>query len=334
MKVALLHGPRDLRIEDEPDLEGRPGPGEVDVRTLATALSAGTELAVYTARFGVPFYGWPWGFPTELGYLNVGRVVAVGAGVEAVAPGTIVFALQRHRQAYRLRAGDFFVAVPAGLAPELAAFSYLLNLGLHALRRGGLVPGERVAVVGLGAIGLGAVALAHAFGAPVLAVDPVPERRALAEAVGADRALDPTAGDFTAGAAAFGGEPGIDLVVEAAGTWPALQTAAELVRPEGRIAIVALHPGPAEFNPVGELFYRKQLTLVSTAHVPRQDYPPERVRFTLRRNLADIFAGLLSGRVRYGPAITHRIHYTELPAMFERLASGDRTVGGVAVRWE
>jgi threonine dehydrogenase-like Zn-dependent dehydrogenase len=191
-----------------------------------------------------------------------------------------------------------------------------------------------VAVVGLGPIGLGAVAMARTFGSPVAAIDPVPERRELARRVGADAALDPTREDFAAAAAAFGGEAGIDLVVETASTWSAVRTASEVVRPEGRISIVALHPGEAEYNPIGEHFYRKQLALISTSFAPLEDYPSNRVRFTLRRNCADILDGLAAGRISYAPAVTDRIHFSELPATFERLANGDRTIGAVAVDWE
>ena len=58
------------------------------------------------------------------------------------------------------------------------------------------------------------------------------------------------------------------------------------------------------------------------------------MRFTLRRNTEYIFAGLADGTIGYAPAITHQIHFSELPATFERLADGDRTMGAVAVHWE
>lgn len=334
MKVAILHGPRDLRLDDEPDLPAELEPRQIRLRTLVTGLSAGTELSVYTQRFGDAFYGWNKTLPTELGYLNVGRVVAVGPEVTDVRPGEVIYTRKRHRQEYVISEGELFWRVPDGLQPEVAVFAYLLNLGLHALRRGGLVPGERVAVVGLGPIGLAALAMARTLGSPVAGVDPVLERRELARRLGAGAVLDPTAEGFADAVAAFGGEAGVDLVVETASTWSAVRTASEVVRQEGRISIVALHPGAAEYNPIGEHFYRKQLALISTSFTPLEDYPPHRVRFTLRRNCADILEGLADGRISYAPAVTHQIHFSELPAIFERLANGDRTMGAVAVHWE
>lgn len=334
MKVAILHGPGDLRIEDERDLSHALGSQQMLVRTLMTGLSAGTELAVYLGRFGVPFYGWSHPFPTELGYLNVGRIVAVGTEVTSVQPGDVVYTLNKHCQEYVISRDELYWKVPDGLQPDIAVFTYLISLGLHSLRRGTLAPGERVAVVGLGPIGLGAVAMAKTFGSPVVAIDPVPERRVLALKLGADAALDPTAEGFATAILELGGEIGIDLAVEAAGTGSAVHTACEVVRPEGRVSIVALHPGDAEYNPLGELFYRKQLSLVSTSYVPREDYPPARVRFTLRRNCDFILDSLATGIIRYAPAVTHRICFSELPATFKRLAEGDRTMGAIAVHWE
>jgi threonine dehydrogenase-like Zn-dependent dehydrogenase len=334
MKVAILRAPHDLRIEEEPDLSPDVEPTQILVRTIVTGLSAGTELSVYTGRYGPDFYGWIQACPTELGYLGVGRVAAVGAEVSSVQPGDVIYTLTRHRQEYLISEMDLFWKVPDGLPPEIAVFAYLINLGLHSLRRGGLVPGERVAVVGLGPIGLATIAMARTLGAPAIAVDPEPVRRDLALRLGAAVALDPRDGGFLAEIAALGGDEGIDLAVETAGTWPAIRTSTEIVRQEGRISIIALHPGPAEFNPLGELFYRKQLSLISTSLTPREDYPPERVRFTLRRNCRYILDALAAGRIDYGPAVTHQIPYTDLPEMFERLAEGDRTMGTVAIRWD
>lgn len=321
-------------IETEPDLSTNLEAGQILVRTIVSGMSAGTELSVYSGRYGPGFYGWNTPYPTELGYLSVGRVVAVGYGVNSVQQGDVIFAQKRHRQEFLTSEAELFWKVPRGLSPDVAVFTYLINLAMHSLRRGGLVPGERVAIVGLGPIGLGGVAISKTFGSPVVAIDPVPERRALALKLGADAALDPTAATFSDDVAAWAGEAGIDLAMETASTWPAIRTCSEIVRQEGRISIIALHPDNVEYNPIGELFYRKQLSLISTSYTPRDDALPERTRFTLRRNCQYILDGLASGAIRYEPAITHRIHYSELPGQFERLMSGDRTMGAVAVRWD
>lgn len=338
MKVAIVHEPRNMRIEEEPDLSDSLAAKQMLVRAIVSGISAGTELSVYSGQHGPDFYGWSQPYPTELGYLGVGRIDAVGPDVTSVQPGDVIFVQKRHRQEYLVTEDDRFWKVPKGLQPEVAVFTYLINLALHALRRARLEPGETVAVVGLGPIGLGGVSIAKALGSPVIAIDPVAERRDLALKLGADAVLDPTADNFGAAIAEVSGPTGIDIAIETASTWSAIRTCTEVVRQEGRISIVALHPGDAKYNPIGELFYRKQLSLISTSFTPGwglvgEDYLPERVRFTLRRNCQFILDGLAAGTIRYAPAVTHQIHYSGLPDMFERLVEGDRSMGAIAVHW-
>jgi len=333
MDRIVLHGPSDLRIEREPEASGPPGPREIDVQTLMTALSNGTELSAYTGRYGPAFYGWPFAYPCSMGYQNLGRVVAVGRDVTDIACGDLIYSLKPHCEYHRLAPGDLYWKIPETAPLEATTFTYLIGLGLQALRRSGLVVGERVAVVGLGPIGLATVMLAHRFGSPVLGVDVAPERRTLADRIGADLTLDPTAGQFSGMGREFATASGIDLVVETAGTWPALQVAAELIRPEGRITIVALHPDSALFNPVGELFYKKLYTLISSSYPPAADYPSERVRFTLRRTCDDIIRYFSAGVLPYHCAITDSVHYTDLPSIYHRLADGDLSIAGVLIRW-
>jgi threonine dehydrogenase-like Zn-dependent dehydrogenase len=139
---------------------------------------------------------------------------------------------------------------------------------------------------------------------------------------------------FGSEAGEFGGQVGIDIIVETAGTWTAMRVASELVRAEGRIVIVALHPDPPEFNVIGDSFFRKLYTLISSSYPPPGDFPPERTRFTLRRTCDDVMDYLCGGRMSYESAITHRVHYTELPELYSRLDEGEGSIVGVIVEWE
>jgi hypothetical protein len=76
LDAVVLYGPNDVRIDDEPDLHGDVETREIQIRTIATGLSTGTELTVYSGRFGIPFYGWPWGYPSSTGYLFSAQATA------------------------------------------------------------------------------------------------------------------------------------------------------------------------------------------------------------------------------------------------------------------
>src|SRR5205823_2781965 len=129
VKIAMVHGPRDLRIDEQPDLPASPGENEVLVQTVASGLSAGTELSVYTARYGVPFLGWSHPFPCAAGYLNVGQIQAVGSAVERYKPGDTILAFKGHRSAYAVTPAEIYGVVSPNLAPTVAVFTYLINLG-------------------------------------------------------------------------------------------------------------------------------------------------------------------------------------------------------------
>ncbi len=120
--------------------------------------------------------------------------------------------------------------LPAGLSVADASLVEPVACSVHALRRAGLRTGERVAVVGAGAIGLGAAAAARWLDCPVDVAARHPAQRDAATSFGAG--LDPD-GEY-------------DVVVDAAGTSGALEACLGLVRPGGTVALVATHWEPVQ----------------------------------------------------------------------------------------
>lgn len=127
------------------------------------------------------------------------------------------------------------VRLPVGAALGDACLVEPLAVVLHGLRRARLVGGERVAVIGGGAIGLCAVAAARAAGAEVALEARHDAQRAAGEKLGASAR---PAGAY-------------DLVVDAAGTEASFAKAAELARPGGRIALVGSYWTPVQFPGFG-----------------------------------------------------------------------------------
>jgi (R,R)-butanediol dehydrogenase / meso-butanediol dehydrogenase / diacetyl reductase len=174
--------------------------------------------------------------------------------------------------------------VPDTVADDEAALAEPLAVAVRALRRGGLRSGERVAVVGAGAVGLMAVQAAAAFGAGgVAVVEPRPERRALAIRLGAGRAVPPEeAGALEA-----------DVAVECAGTASAVHTALQALRPGGRAVLLSIVTQSALIAPMDLIRGEKSL-IGSLSHVWDQDF-----REALRL--------LGRGAVQAAPLITDRI---------------------------
>lgn len=232
-----------------------PGPGEVLVRVLAAGI-CGTDRHLFKGEFPcVP--------PVTLGHEFCGEVVAAGDGV-ALAVGTRIacdpnIACGACDQCLRGRVnlcarnvaigihrdGGFagFATLPAhraldvgDLTPRHAAFAEPLACALHGLDIGAPVPGETVIVLGGGVIGLLAVQLANNAGAEVVLVTRHPDKRALAERLGAVA----TAATEAEARAQVGS--GADLVLECAGVAETVEMAPRLTRAGGRIVILGVLP--------------------------------------------------------------------------------------------
>ena len=298
--IAIAPRTPELREYEEPAL----GQNEIRIRSELASPKHGTELVAYrdepvASRPYDPAWGavmarnaegGPNRFPTPLGNMAVGVVVAVGPDVSRFQPGDRVFGHFPIRETHTV---DEHLAdrLPDGLSAEAALCLDPVVMAL-AIRDAGIALGDRVAVFGLGAIGLIAVQLARLSGAEtVIAVDPLPNRRALARDFGADIVLDPSANDGDTGLdirrttgfrsagdhqrverRLVGGyldrptqlhQLGVDVAVETSGSIAALQQAIRATRFGGTVAVISFYGQDASGLRLGEEFHINQLKLVS-----------------------------------------------------------------------
>ena len=322
---AVLHGARDLRLEDTL-LDATLAADEIYVETECSAFSTGTDLANYAGRSteipGAPSY------PRGVGYSNVGVVRHIGGSVNSLAVGQRVFSLRPHQSAYIARANELLIPVPHNVSSEQASLAYLTQLGMAALRQAQYEAGESVAVVGLGVIGLGTVGVARAMGARVTAIANSPLRAEAARSLGAHCVYLP-------------GEPDpprdIDLVVLTANPWRAYRLSVEMARYRGRVAVLGFpgrEEGAPDFNPLDpEWFYGKQLSLIGSGFAPRTDCAPGEVRFNLRRNLEYILALMANGELRLEPIITHRLPAARMREAYELAHAHSKELMAAVFDW-
>lgn len=164
-------------------------------------------------------------------------------------------------------------------------------------------PGDSVAVLGCGGLGLTAIILArHAGLTPILATDPLPYRRAAALQAGATAAVTPEEADATCVQLGLG--IGVDHVIEASGGADAQAQAAELARPGGRIAIVGTNAEGALSFP-GHVARRKGLTFLMV----------RRSRHTLARCCAIVAQPDVAAALER--IVTHRVPLHEAQRAFD-----------------
>ncbi len=254
--------------------------------------------------------------PMAPGYSSAGVIVKLGAGMEGFRVGQRVACAGSgyavHAE-YAVVPRNLLTPLPDALDFESAAFVTLGAIALHGFRLAETQIGERVAVIGLGLLGLLTIQIAAAAGCHVLGIDLDPARVALASEIGhsacsRDRA-ESTAQAFTTGR-------GFDAVFICADTKSAdpVELAGLIARDRGRVVAI----GAVGLTLPRKIYYEKELSFVnSRSYGPGRydpayeehgvDYPLSYVRWTEGRNFEAVVDLLASGRLRVKPLVTHRI---------------------------
>jgi threonine dehydrogenase-like Zn-dependent dehydrogenase len=194
------------------------------------------------------------------------------------------------------------VALPRGLDPRHAALVEPLAVAVHGLRRAGVRGGERVAIVGGGAIGLCAVAAAIAAGCRVFLAARHDRQREVGARLGAQQ---PAAGEA-------------DVTIDCAGTTESLAQCAELLRPNGLLLLLAAAWGPLALP--GFTFVAKELALTVASMYGRSAQGRD----------VDAAAALLAAKPALGELlITHRFPLEAAPEAFR--TARDRKAGAIKV---
>lgn len=327
MKAAVVRAfGKPLSIENVPVPE--PGPGEILVKVIACGVCH-TDL--HAANGDWPVKPTP---PFIPGHEVAGIVAAIGPGVTGLKQGDAVgvawlhdacracefcetgwetLCESQHNTGYSVNGGfaeyviadaAFVARLPAGV--DFAAIAPILCAGVttyKGLKETEARPGEWVAISGLGGLGHIAIQYARAMGLHVVGLDIAPDKLALAEAAGADLAIDARSPDAVDQVlkATGGGAHG---VLVTAVSPPAFGQALQLVRRRGTVSLVGLPPGDFPTSIFDVVL--KRITLRGSI-------------VGSRRDLDEAVAFALEGKVK--------AHITKAPlgdinAIFSRLAAG------------
>jgi threonine dehydrogenase-like Zn-dependent dehydrogenase len=302
MRYSQLIAPRTSEVVEAATSE--PGPGEVLVRVQASGVCA-SELHPWAD-------GWP-GYPHRFGHEPMGVIAGVGPDVMRFREGDRVTGL--FKGAYAdccLATEDILLPVPSNVGDEAALGEPLACL-VNAQRRTPVELADRVAIVGLGYMGLGLLQLLKLRGpSRIVAIDVREDARAAAQRFGADEVYDPSELPEESFLTQFGdwqSDRGFEVVVEGSGTQAGLTMAGELVRPHGVLSILGYHQGGPRQVDVG-MWNWKAIDVVN-AHVRRRADLMESMRIGLQLTA--------SGLIDLGSLVTHRYDLDEVDRAYTDL---------------
>jgi L-iditol 2-dehydrogenase len=262
MRASFLYGVRDVRIEKV--AYPSPDPGDALLKVAAVGV-CGSDVHYYKEGQIGPQA--PEG-PISMGHEFSARVAALGAGVTGLTVGQLVavepavscgqceFCLHGHpnlcpevkfpgtppidgvlRDFTVMPAENCFPVPPTMDAAE-AALLEPLGVAIHAVNLAHIDPGESVAILGAGPIGLLTAAVAKASGAnPIYMTEPLAYRRQFALDYAADAVFNPQGTDVVSAVLDLTGGRGVDVAFEAAGAEETPAQAAEVARPGGRVIV-------------------------------------------------------------------------------------------------
>lgn len=330
MHVAELYQPHTFRIVESPNPPD-PGPGEIQVRVTAVGICGSdvhnfTEGGMGDARCV---------YPMVLGHEPAGVVTGLGTGTTGwsigdtavLEPAIYCYHCEycltgRHNVCSNIRflstVGDpgFFreyvnlpqqnlLPLPQNLSPGEGTIVEPLAIILHSLNMAAVRVNETAAVFGAGPIGLLTIAALKLSGASrVWAIEPVAERRELAQSLGADAVIDPSQVDPVRQIMSDTGKRGVDVSFDCAAKDNTTNQCLYVTRNAGRVIMTGI-PGPSFISLDVNPMRRKEIPIIS---VRRSNHDSEAALQLLAADPS-----------RFSPILTHTRPLASIQPTFEQL---------------
>jgi threonine dehydrogenase-like Zn-dependent dehydrogenase len=272
-----------------------------------------------------------WNYPIPLGNMQLGEVIEVGGEVSQFSVGDRVFYSGFFESVATLPAKDAW-RFEAGMREYDALLLDPAEFALGAIRDGQFRVGDRVIVIGMGAIGLVTIQILKAAGiAHLVAVDPLESRRVSALASGAHEALNPSTDDIPMLTRAATQGTGFDGAIDFSGSRAGLQTAIRSVGYLGRIVCGAFPPPyDAGLDFGGEAHMNRPTLIFSRAcSDPNPEYP----RWSHRRIQESAVQLIREGKLHGEPVLGPFIEFDQLLTEYPKIASSPELGAKLTVRY-
>ena len=309
---------------------------ELLIDTEYTFISSGTELANYTGREPKVFQKGAWcEYPWRSGYANVGVVRDVGTDVTRAAPGDRVFTYGRHASTIRYSQDRLVAPVSEVVDPAVVAASRMAGVAMTAIVVGEIGTNPWVVVFGLGLVGNLASQMFQIHGCRVIGVDPVAERRKLAQRCGIEHTVGGDADETqTQIQEITGGELG-NITVDAVGHSSVVMQALRATANHGQLIIL----GSPRVSVQGDLTdllsetHLRWITIRGALEWCVPMYPDIGNRTSQFGKQQTIFDWMARGQLHVEPLISHRLKPEAIKQAYDGLLNEPNVYTGVVLDW-
>lgn len=267
--------------------------------------------------------------PMPMGYSGVGKVIACGRGVTEVEVGDkVAMAGQAYHSEVNRVNKNLIVKIPNELTDfRQGALCALGGIALQGIHQANVVPGETVAVIGLGLVGHITARILNAYGCDVIGYDVVDKSLPATNLKAFVNSNDENAEDITKSLTKGRGVDKV-IITAAANSNAPMDLAAAIARDRGIICMI----GVTQMNIDRRPYYEKELTFtIARSYGPGRydsnyeekgiDYPIGHVRFTEGRNIEEFIRLIAEKRADYADLITHEIEFEKADVAYEMITT-------------
>jgi predicted dehydrogenase/threonine dehydrogenase-like Zn-dependent dehydrogenase len=267
--------------------------------------------------------------PLPLGYTAVGRVIECGKDIVDISSGDcVVFAGDAYHAEINCVGKNLVVKLPNNFPNvKQASLGALGSIALHGIHQAEVIPGETVAVIGMGLIGQIVARLLNAYGCTVVGYDISDRMMPLTKLSAFVNATDENAEEITKSLTNGRGVDKVIITASASNNSP-MDLGALIARERAIMCMI----GVTQMNIDRRLYYQKELTFkIARSYGPGRydmvyenkgnEYPIGYVRFTLKRNLEEFIHLIFENRVDFSDLITHEFRFADAKNAYELLTT-------------
>jgi len=332
----VIKGPLDIDVEKY-SIDSDVGNSEFIVKNRYTAISAGTELSIYTGTNPRVYEPNSWcNYPHVPGYAGLGEVVAAGSEVE-LKLGDLVFHHAHHSTYDKLYQGYSHYAKISEdlLLPEVALVRFAAIVLSGSVRLSKIELGDKIALIGLGIVGQIASQLFTLAGGDILAFDPINFRRSVAKDIGYCLGIhDPSRSKDIA--SEFNDGKGVDTLIDATGMSQLIMSNIGLVKPMGQVILLGT-PFASYNADVTQLLRQIHLKWLTVRGVLERDQispPGDNAIHSYIRDVAYLLDLVRRRKLKLKELVSHVVAPDEMKKSYDGLLNNKEEYMAAVIDWE